>query len=88
MYHLSFFVVLGLGLWCTAFAKSLALALDGFDLYTVHELSSNEKDLGRKISLEKISRQRFEPGPLGAKQERYPFVLRGPPPFELTKTTG
>ena len=27
-----FFVVLGLGLRCTAFAKSFALALDGFDL--------------------------------------------------------
>ena len=30
-----FFVVLGLGLCCTAFAK----ALDGFNLYSVHKLS-------------------------------------------------
>ena len=52
----NFFIVLGLGLGCTAFAKSLALALDGFDLYTVHYLSSNEKDLGRIISREKRSR--------------------------------
>ena len=34
----NFFVVLDLGLRCTAFAKSLALALDGFDLYSVHML--------------------------------------------------
>ena len=50
----NFFVVLGLGLCCTAFAKSLALALDGFDGYAIHKLSSNEKNLGRKISLERI----------------------------------
>ena len=50
----NFFVVLGLGLCCTAFAKSLALALDGFEGYAIHKLSSNEKNLGRKISLERI----------------------------------
>ena len=58
-----FFLVLSLGLCCFAFAKSLALALNEFDLYTVHELSSNVKDLGRKISHEKISQKSRDSNP-------------------------
>ena len=68
----TFFVV---GLSCTAFVKSLALALDGFDLYTVHELSSNEKELGRKTSREKISRQSRD-----SNARTLSIVLRPPPP--------
>ena len=56
------FLVLGLGIYCPSFAKSLALALDGFDLYTVHKLSSNEKTSRRS--------QDLNPRPLGAKRER------------------
>ena len=41
------------GLRCAAFAKTLALALEGFVLYNVHELSSNEiRTRGRWVQSE------------------------------------
>ena len=51
----------------------LPLALDGFDLNTVHELSSNEK----------ISRPRFEPRAAGCKARMLSIVLRAPTFFHL-----
>ena len=46
----------------------MLLALDGSDLNTVHELSSNEK----------ISRPRFEPKAAGCEARTLSIVLRGP----------
>ena len=50
------FLELSSGLCCTAFAKPLAFALDGFNFSTVRELSSREK-----ITAE----PGFEPGAAG-----------------------
>ena len=51
------------------------LALDGFDLNTFHKLSSYEKNLylGRDSN----------PGPLGAKRERYPLC---DPPYSKVES--
>ena len=52
----------------TAFVKSLA-ELDGFDLYTVHHLSSNENNLG-------MTEPGFEPRATGC----YPLCYAAPRP--------
>ena len=71
----SFFVWLSLGLCCNAFAKSLA-ALDGFGLYTVHNLSSNE-----------MAETGFGPGAAGCKARELTIVLCGPPSCENLLST-
>ena len=53
------------------------LALDGFDLNTVHKLSSNEK----------ISWPRFALGAAGCKARTPSIVLRGPPFNEIFGST-
>ena len=56
-----------LGLRCTAFAKSLG-ALNGFDLYTDHKLSSNE-----------TTEPGFVTGAAGCEARTLSIVLCGPP---------
>ena len=55
--------MLSSGLRCTAFAKSFA-ALDGFDLFTIHNLSSNE-----------MAEPGLEPGAAGCEARTLSIVL-------------
>ena len=82
-YHSDFFVVLSSGIGYTAFAKSLACALDGFDfsISTVHELSSREDknsrqscDLNPGLLVEKRKCNLRHIGPLTRLDEPYRHI--------------